>query len=98
MAIKRTAPKPPARPVEDNRRESFIAAAATAAVEKKEEYPWKNATNIAVTLNTRIPHHIAVKLEWLKNKRDIPKAAAVEEALSAWISAEFQRLGVREDD
>lgn len=99
MAIKRTAPKPPVRPAADNLRESFIAAAATAGeVEKKVEHPWTNATNIAVTLNTRIPHHVAVKLEWLKDKRGIPKSAAVEEALSAWIDAEFQRLGVREDD
>lgn len=96
MAIRRSAPKPPARPAADNLRESFIAAAAASA--QPVEYPWKKAADIAVTLNTRIPHHLAVKLEWLKDQRGIAKAAAVEEALSAWIAAEFRRLGIREED
>lgn len=99
MAIKRTAPKPPAQPAADDLRENFIAAAATApAVEKKPEYPWTNAADVPFTLNTRIPYRLSAKLDWLKKHHDIAKSTAVEEALSAWLRAELSRRGIPEED
>jgi hypothetical protein len=90
-AIKQRAPKTPEEEVVD----SFISGAAAAP---PPELPWRRASDIPVTLNTRIPHRLAAKLEWLKDRKGIAKAAAVEEALSAWVSAELRRYGIREED
>jgi hypothetical protein len=89
--IRKSAPKTPKEEVVD----SFISGAAAAP---PPELPWRRASDIPVTLNTRIPHRLAAKLEWLKDRKGIAKAAAVEEALSAWVSEELRRYGIQEDD
>jgi hypothetical protein len=57
--------------------------------------PWDlpTATDLLVTMNTRIPHRLALKLDWVKDHMGITKQQAVEEALSAFCDSYLQQCG-----
>ena len=60
------------------------------------DYPWLGASSIAVTLNTRLPLKLNIQLEWLAKQGSMRKQAAVEAAVSAWVTQELRRRGVPE--
>lgn len=56
-----------------------------------EPLPWLTVGSEHVSLSTKIPNDLSVKLQWIADQMGISKRDVIEMALSSWVNEDLRR-------